>query len=489
MSFVDLADLEAQGGLLKAALFNKQHRALVFSRLAQTDFHGVDREVYPAVRDNIPFDGALSPEVRDRLRELDGTLRVVPGNDQVMAWIATVENTRALVKQKMLLQNELMAIQPGASAEDISGRVISGIASIGSQINTRTTYTMQDIVSSGLALFERWQLGESHAGLVPTGIEPLDRQIGGLSKGHVTVIGAPSSQGKSVLAAQILRNVALRERAEGRDSIAVFLSLDMQPNTVGFRLASSISGVNWQDVRRKVASAGDTAAWIKALKSLTGLALVIKKLPYPTPAQLMSQCELEAAAHKDGISIVVVDFIEQMKGEGGNETAQVSSIVMGTKVIAEHFDCPVIDISQVSREVMKSPARMPGKEHLRQSGTIEHVAQTIIMPYYPSGHKIKGKGTSGVWPNKALETANDGMSKDGANCILMIPKDRDNEIGISIPMIFAPQYTRFEECDIERLEEINRRAQPASQPANGKRPADDIDIPERPARGVYRGGE
>lgn len=485
MNFTDLADLEAQGGLMKAALFNKQHRALVFGRLEQIDFHGIDREVFPAVRDNIPFDGALSPEVRERLRDLDGTLRIVPGTEQVIAWIETVENTRALVLQALLLQSELGAIRPGVKADTISSRVVSGMASIGSAINTKHTYTMPDIVSLGMDLVARWELGESHAGLVPTGIEPLDRQIGGLTKGHVTVIGAPSSQGKSALAAQIGRNVALRERAEGRDSTVVFLSLDMASVMVGFRLASSMAGVNWQDVRRNVASTGAKARWVAQLKGLSSLPMVVKKLPYPTPAQLMHQCEMEAAGHKDGLALVIVDFIEQMKGEGGNETAQVGSIVMGTKVIAEHFNCPVLDLSQVSREVMKSPARIPGKEHLRQSGTIEHVAQTIIMPYYPAGHQTKDQNTAGTWPNKALEAANEKLANKGANCILIVPKDRDNEAGVTIPMIFEPRYTRFSEPDYDLLDKTTR---PAKASANGKTPrppaADEFDIPDR---SVYRG--
>lgn len=62
-----------------------------------------------------------------------------------------------------------------------------------------------------------------------TGYSTLDKKIGGMDKGHVVLIGGETSNGKSALAANITRNVALNHSV-------LFVTLEMLREELGQRL-------------------------------------------------------------------------------------------------------------------------------------------------------------------------------------------------------------------------------------------------------------
>jgi replicative DNA helicase len=439
-----IADLDAQGGLISAALKDRKIRSLVLSRLTEQDIQGVDRHLFRVVTSGSKIlPGVLPKEADERLQKVESTLMVMPEMDDVQKWLRSIEEKTALRKQRELLLRGLESIDQGARAEDVSASLLSGMASLMTKINLQTTYTAADVVSAGRAQVDQWLAGDPFAGLVPTYIKPLDDALGGLVPGHVTTIGARPSMAKTVLGLQIMRNTALKIISDKRDAICVFVSLDMTPTMLGFRIASSLSGVNWKDIRTKSASADDTASWLRHHDALKDWPIVIKKMPAPTAGQVMNSIEMEAAGHKDGVALIVVDFIEMMTGEGSNETAQVGNIMKGIKVIAERFNCPVVALSQLSREVEKTSHRTPEKQHLRQSGMIEAVSEQVILLYYPAGYQTKVQAQRGEWPNKELRERAEGLAKLGANYLAKIEKNRDDEAGIGVPLLFEPKYTRF----------------------------------------------
>src|SRR5690606_21942029 len=64
------------------------------------------------------------------------------------------------------------------------------------------------IITEGMEAIEQAASGEAERGL-PTGLHDLDRAIGGLKPGDVTIIGGRPGSGKSTLAMQIASHVAL----------------------------------------------------------------------------------------------------------------------------------------------------------------------------------------------------------------------------------------------------------------------------------------
>lgn len=451
-----LHDLDAQGGLISTSLKNKQIRALVLSRLSESDIDGVDRELFRVVASGSKMlPGMLTKEADARLCHLEASLLSMPDLAEIKKWITSVEDKTALRKQRALLLDQLTAIDKGATADTVSSATVSGMAGLMSRINMQTSYTMADAVSLGRSTVDRWLGGDPFAGLVPTYIKELDDVLGGLVPGQVTTIGGRPSTAKTTLALQITRNNVLKILADKRDAVCVFVSLEMTPATITFRLASSISGVNWKDLRKKMTTKVETEAWLRAHDSIRGWPMVIKKMAAPTPAQVMTAIELEAAAHKDGVALIVVDFIELMSGEGSNETAQVSFIMKGLKTIAERFSCPLLNLSQLSRDVEKRADRMPETQDLRQSGMIEAVSEQIMLLCYPGAYQTTIQASQGKWPNSKLQEQAEELGRKGANYLIMIKKNRDDDPGRGVPLLFEKIYTRFSPPDPARFNSLD----------------------------------
>lgn len=59
------------------------------------------------------------------------------------------------------------------------------------------------------------------------------------------------------------------------------------------------------------------------------------------------------------MSLVVVDYITLMAGDGENETIRIGNISRGLKLLARDLDVPVIAISQLNRSVEHRSDKRP----------------------------------------------------------------------------------------------------------------------------------
>jgi replicative DNA helicase len=97
----------------------------------------------------------------------------------------------------------------------------------------------------------------------------------------------------------------------------------------------------------------------------------------------------------------------------------------GLKNLARELHVPVIAVSQLSREVEKRESKKPQLSDLRESGTIEQDADTVIMLYREDIYKKKAENG----PTGLVEA--------------IIAKQRNGPIG-TIKLKFIPEHTRFE---------------------------------------------
>jgi replicative DNA helicase len=146
----------------------------------------------------------------------------------------------------------------------------------------------------------------------------------------------------------------------------------------------------------------------------------------------ISSLEMRAKArrlkreHPD-IGLVVVDYLQLMKGSGNYEqrVQEISEISRSLKALAKEIDVPVMALSQLNRAVERE-RRRPNMSDLRESGAIEQDADVIIFLYRDEKPKN---------PSEDKRPSAEVINVD-------IAKQRNGPTG-SLQLTFLPRFTRF----------------------------------------------
>lgn len=207
------------------------------------------------------------------------------------------------------------------------------------------------------AVFEAVDWEDSDKKGLSTGLRDLDRLTDGFCKSNLIIVAGRPSMGKSSLAMQIAEHVSKTE------TVAVF-SLEMSKREIGSRM------LNFH-----TANVGRS----EAVAHLVGLKMHIDDKPAVTVSHVRSQCR--KIKRKHGLSMIVIDYLQLMQGDGDNRNQEIGSISRGLKSLAKEFDVPVVALSQLSRKVEERADKRPMMSDLRDSGEIEQDADLILFVY------------------------------------------------------------------------------------------------------------
>ena len=92
--------------------------------------------------------------------------------------------------------------------------------------------------------------------------------------------------------------------------------------------------------------------------------------------------ECNKLKQKDELSLVVIDYLQLIKGDKSlKREEQISKLMLELKSMARELDCPVIVLSQLSREIESRPNLRPTLKDFRESGSIEQIADVVLFIY------------------------------------------------------------------------------------------------------------
>jgi replicative DNA helicase len=269
----------------------------------------------------------------------------------------------------------------------------------------------------------RQQRGGGLAG-IPTGLTDLDRSTAGFEPGDLIIVAGRPSMGKTSLAMNIAQYTAQR-----RGAPAVFFSMEMRRTELVSRCVASESGVDLQMLRAADLTGEGWRKVTEATTAIQDIPLFVDDSPALTLMEVRSRAR--NVKQRNGLSLIVVDYLQLMTGEGENRTNEVSAISRGLKSLAKELEVPVIALSQLNRDLERRNNKRPMLSDLRESGSIEQDADVIVFVYR---ERVYNPNTN--FPDVAE---------------LIIGKQRNGPTGTVVTMYHAPTCTfRSADHDYQR---------------------------------------
>jgi len=277
---------------------------------------------------------------------------------------------------------------------------------------------------------------------VPTGLRDLDDKLGGLHQSDLIIIAGRPSMGKTSLATNIAFHAANNIQDSGRKSSVAFFSLEMSSEQLSTRILSEQAQISSNDIRRGRISNEQFDQFLETSKNIAELPLFIDETPAISIAAMSNRARRIKRLH--GLDLVVVDYIQLMRGAFNNKDGRVqeiSQITQGLKAIAKELGVPVVALSQLSRQVEQRDDHKPQLSDLRESGSIEQDADVVMFVYRESYYLMRKKPREATvehaeWQAKMNEVAH--LAE------IIIGKQRHGPIG-NISLEFEERFTKFKD--------------------------------------------
>ncbi len=277
---------------------------------------------------------------------------------------------------------------------------------------------------------------------VPTGLRDLDDKLGGLHKSDLIIIAGRPSMGKTSLATNIAFNAAKNLLENDKKSSVAFFSLEMSSEQLSTRILSEQAKIGSNDIRRGRISDEQFDKFIETSKNISELPLYIDETPAISIAAMSNRAR--RIKRLNGLDIIIVDYIQLMKGTTNNKDGRVqeiSQITQGLKALAKELSVPVVALSQLSRQVEQRDDHKPQLSDLRESGSIEQDAD-VVMFVYREGYYLQRKEPREATVEHAEWQAK--MNEVAHLAEIIIGKQRHGPIG-KVTLEFEERYTKFKD--------------------------------------------
>lgn len=210
--------------------------------------------------------------------------------------------------------------------------------------------------------------------LIPTGVEGIDRTMGGMLPGTLWFLGARTNCGKS----STLINMAHTAASRGHKTL--FVSGEDPAALVGGKYQSRFSGIPTIDLCRD----GHAFAGLKAIKdALEKSKEVPLMMSFPSVRTLPAMLKhLEEAVIEHGVQVVFYDYLTTIKSKSGNQSRRefYSDVVSELREFAHRHGVPVMCGSQITRRPGESGDHYEiSMRELSETGDIENVADVVML--------------------------------------------------------------------------------------------------------------
>lgn len=386
-------NLEAEQGLLGALMVSPRYIDEISDSFSSEYFFiPAHQRIYEAILSLHERGMAPGPVLLKNTFDQDAGLEKVGGAEylvELAAGVITAINAPDYAKtiRDLHLRRQLIleanALMQDAGAEYVDTTALSLIE--------RTEETLFNLAEKGASSGGPVGMAEGAAGTIrqlqqlqsgairpmKTGLGCLDRLIAGLWRKHLVVLAGRPSMGKTALALSIAHGVAETHNV-------LFFSLEMTRDELNERYFARHSGISTGHQKREGSFRQEE--WDKisaAYHKLCRLNLSVDDTSGLTIGQIRSRARRFKRRH--GLDLVIIDHLGQMTlpDKYIGKVDQIGEVTRMLKAMAKDLDVNVLLLQQLSRAVEQREDKRPMLADLRDSGTIEQDADSVMFVYRP----------------------------------------------------------------------------------------------------------
>ncbi len=399
-------NLEAETALLGCLMLDKDAIIKVADQVISDDFYDLrHRLIYEAVTQLFERNTSIDVLTVSNLLDEQKNTERVGGASYLASLVNSVPSAAhatyyaGIVRKKGTLRRLIssaseitnLAFAEEGEIEDILDNAEQKLFNISQQ------HLQQNFIPISAVLHESFdRIDELHrnAGAlrgIPTGFVDLDKKLGGLQKSDLVILAARPSMGKTSLALDILRYVAVHTKTP----VGIF-SLEMGKDQLVDRLLASESDVDLWKIRTGQLTDEDFSKLGDAMGLLSEAPIFIDDTAGGNIMEIRTKARRLQMENKLGL--IIVDYLQLMAGRSQeNRVQEVSEISRSLKILARELNVPVLALSQLSRGVENRPDKVPQLADLRESGSIEQDADVVMFIYREDMYK----GADSSRPNVA----------------------------------------------------------------------------------------
>jgi replicative DNA helicase len=440
VQFIPPRDLAAERAILGAIMIDKEALFKVIDIITPESFYdGRNQTVYRAMlslyAEHIPSDLVTLSDKLTQMSELEkiggaGYITDLLNDIPVSANIAHHANIiqghflrRELVSLSNTITEKSLDVQN--KIEDVMDQVSASIFSLAGNRSGSGMSSLHQTLAENFDRLEEMHRNKGKLRGIPTGFRDIDGKLAGLQDNNLIILAARPSVGKTSLALNICQYVAVHEKVP-----ILFFSLESSKEELVDRLLASQANVDSWKIATGNLTDKDWESLTDAMGELADSPLFIDDSPGMSIMEMRAKARRAQIEH--GIRLVVVDYLQLARGSekyrGENRVQEVSEISQGLKGIAKELKCPLIALSQLSRNIeQRGTADKPSPPQLsdlRDSGSIEQDAD-VVMFLWREDNTLAGRSATDTIPVK-----------------LSIAKHRNGPIG-EVDLIFKGARTRY----------------------------------------------
>jgi len=308
----------------------------------------------------------------------------------------------------------------GKLAQQVLDDAEQSVFSIAERGSAKGPLVISDVLAKTVTAIETLFEAKSPITGLASGYADFDKLTSGLQRSDLIIVAGRPSMGKTTFAMNIAEHAAMTN-----DKPVLIFSMEMPAESLAMRMLASLGRIEQQRIRSGQLKDEDWPRLTSAIAMMSAKKLFIDDNGSLSPLEIRAKARRLAREHK-GLSMIVIDYLQLMRGRGGgeNRAAEISEISRALKALARELDIPVVALSQLNRGLEQRVDRRPVMSDLRESGAIEQDADLIVFIYRDEVY------------NKD-DPENKGVAE------IIIGKQRNGPTG-TVRLTFLGQYSRFE---------------------------------------------